>query len=140
MISLTKVQAHEVGQFWPYVGPMIGEGLERRGVPPVLAPILSELSTGIRQLWLATSRERGIEALLMTRFEQDHRGLYCALRLCVGEDHERWVHLLPTIEAWAEANGCFMVTTEWTRTGWEKLLPDYRATRVWLEKELKHER
>jgi hypothetical protein len=62
------------------------------------------------------------------------------LKLLIGDEPQRWKHLLGTIEQWAAERGCFMVTTEWTRTGWEKLLPDYRPTRVWLEKELNDER
>lgn len=140
MISLTGVQSHQVRDFWPHVAPTIAEGFASRGVPANLDGILSELVNGSRQLWLATSPGRGIEALLMTRLEADYRGVYCALKLCIGEEPERWLHLLETIEQWALAQGCFAISTEWTRAGWKKLLPDYDCKRVWLEKELKHER
>lgn len=140
MTGLSGIPIRDVPAIWPHVSGMIADGLARRGAPAKLGPIYDELVDGKRQLWLATSQGRGIEALLMTRIEMDPRGKYCALKLLVGEEPGRWLHLLQTVEAWAVENGCLMITTEWTRTGWEKLLPDYQPRRVWLEKELKHER
>ena len=138
-VGLTGIQSRDIAEIWPHVEGMIEDGLRSRGVEPKLDPIYDELRKGIRQLWLATSQERGLEAVLLTRIQKDHRGRYCALKLVVGEDPERWLHLLQTVEKWAAERGCFMVTTEWTRTGWEKLLPGYRPMRVWLEKELDNE-
>lgn len=140
MTALSGILAHDVPKIWPHVAEMIADGLTSRGAAANLDPIYGELCDGVRQLWLATSQGRGIEALLMTKIEKDKRGKFCALKLLVGEEPGRWLHLLEKIEAWAAENGCFMVTTEWTRTGWEKLLPDYQPKRVWLEKELKDER
>ena len=133
---LSGIRTADIPDIWPFVAEMIADGLRSRGAPVNLPPVYDELRAGIRQLWLATSPGRGIEAALMTRVESDHAGRYCALKLVVGEEPERWTPLLKDIEAWALAHGCERITTEWTRTGWEKILPDYTAKRVWLEKEL----
>ena len=139
---LTGVQPQQVPAFWPIVAPYIARKTARYPNKPDLDAIYRDLVAGGRQLWIASSRERDGEGVLLTQIIVTDQGPVCALRLVVGKEPERWIHFLRTIEEWAASCGCCRMTTEWTRPSWRKLLPGYvlKQTRpdgcIWMDKEL----
>jgi hypothetical protein len=52
-----------------------------------------------------------------------------------GRDRDEWLPLLAGLERYAKAEDCKAMRI-FGRRGWERLLPDYKAARVLLEKEL----
>ena len=65
---------------------------------------------------------------------QDERKI-CMIVACGGEDAQAWVHLIGKIEAYAKAEGCELMRIV-GRKGWIHMLPEYRQSRVILEKAL----
>jgi hypothetical protein len=58
-----------------------------------------------------------------------------SLRKLDCDDRRQWLPLIAGLEAYARAEGCAAMRI-YGRRGWLKLLPDYRTSRVLLEKEL----
>ena len=135
-VALTGVQSHQVREFWPFVEDMISDALEESGSDWTADELLRGLARGSMQLWLATSPERQIEAALITHLRVQGE-TKCVILAVVGEEPGRWLHLLDIVEQWAVHVGCKEIGFD-GRRGWERLLPDYRVTRVFMKKELAH--
>ena len=71
---------------------------------------------------------------LMRTAERDVVGL-ATIVACGGHDRSQWLPLLAGLETYGRAQGCAAMRI-YGRRGWLKLLPEYRTTRVLLEKEL----
>ena len=59
----------------------------------------------------------------------------CTIIAYSGEDRRRWLHLIKAVEDYARIEGCSAVRI-CGRKGWQRVLKDYRAKRVILEKEI----
>lgn len=86
------------------------------------------------QLWMVT--EDKLLGICVTAII-NHPGLkVCEIQLCSGEEVIRWVHMLEKhVEPWARENGC-KAMEGLMRPEWERLLPDYRVHRLYMEKSL----
>lgn len=101
-----------------------------------LADAIQRIAGGEWQLWLVYSKTLGCEAVVIGEFCQFPQRLEYHIRVCIGDNPQRWVHLRAIIEACAKRHGCTAIKMLAGRDGWIKLLPDYEATHVLLEKVL----
>lgn len=126
---LTGVLSRDVSKFWPHIEGMLADALQDSSW--TLDEVAYGLGAKEMQLWLATSPGLGIEAVAVTRITD--RG--CSVCALTGEEPDRWLHLLSQIEDWAREHGCDRSYFE-ARRGFERKLPDYRVTRILMEKRL----
>jgi hypothetical protein len=120
-------------QFWPYVAPLIKAAMEK-GRLSDYAGVEHSLRSGSALLWIAWNGEK-IKAAAVTELGQANGEKFCTIVACGGHDCTQWLHLLAQLEAYGKHEGCVAMRI-YGRRGWLKLLPEYRATRVLLEKKL----
>lgn len=98
-----------------------------------LGDLYRELLAGHFVLWLAWSGE--LEAAAVTEIAETVSGRVCVIVACGGRGRARWIALRRKLEDYARHEGCARMRI-YGRKGWTRVLPDYRVTRVILEKEL----
>jgi hypothetical protein len=131
LICVAPAQAHE---FWPHVAPLIKAAMEK-GRLSDYADVEHSVRSGSALLWTAWDGER-IKAAAVTELGKANGEKFCTIVACGGSDRGQWLHLLAGLEAYGKAEGCAAMRI-YGRRGWLKLLPEYRATRVLLEKALR---
>ena len=130
---------------WPHVRTLILAAM-RRGDLSGFRPVESSVLSGEALLWLAVTREDGIEAAAVTELQKTEWRKVCVVVACGAPSGRRlpsspalgppqWVRLLDGIEAYAKAAGCSAVRIM-GRKGWARVLASYRAKRIILEKDL----
>jgi hypothetical protein len=120
-----------VRDFWPHASPLIRHAIERGGLSR-FADVERDVLMGTALLWLAWDG-RAIAAAAVTQIAATDRGKVCVLVACGGLHMRRWLPLLGAIEAYARTEGCELVRI-FGRKGWARVLPEYEARRVILEK------
>ncbi|MGA7489040.1 MAG: hypothetical protein WBW74_19120 [Xanthobacteraceae bacterium] len=130
---------------WPHVRALILAAM-RRGDLSGFRPVESSVLSGAALLWLAVTRENGIEAAAVTELQQTEWRRVCVVVACGAPSGGRlpssralgtrpWLRLLDGIEAYAKAAGCSAVRIM-GRKGWARVLTSYLAKRIILEKDL----
>jgi hypothetical protein len=71
----------------------------------------------------------------VTELHQTEWRKVCEIVACGGKEMRHWLHLIERIEQFARDEGC-TATRIVGRKGWARVLKDYCARRVVLEKEL----
>lgn len=132
--ALHPVTNDKIEECWPLIEKSIAAALSRDGL---YGPehVKEWVLRGTHQLWIAGSRERGIEALAVTEMLRHPNGQVINFWLCTGTDRVRWIEHKNGIEEWAKGQGCTRSVAH-ARKGWAKALPDYKLTHVVLEKML----
>jgi hypothetical protein len=130
LICVDPAQAHE---FWPHVAPLIKAAMEK-GRLADYADVEQSVRNGSALLWIAWNGEK-IKAAAVTELGIANGEKFCTIVACGGHDRRQWLHLLAGLEAYGKAEGCAAIRI-YGRRGWLKLLPEYRTTRVLLEKKL----
>ena len=97
--------------------------------------VIDELRSARAQLW-HVMRGQNIQAIVVTVINTHPCAKDCMIWLCAGKDRKDWIHLLAQIEDWAKAHGCDAMIVR-GRTGWEKVMKDYKKTHIILEKKLR---
>ena len=120
MPELAHIKAGDLATALPRVLPML-EGLAKdsqgRFEPLDYA---RGILTNMMQLWMATEGEQVIGIMLSEIVGYPHRreaNLFAA----TGFNADRWIALMPIVEAWARSEGCFLLKAT-CRPGWEPLL------------------
>lgn len=86
------------------------------------------------QLWIWHTETA--YAVGVTRLVHYPKQLVCTIRIVTGRNRREWENeCMSQIERWAKARGCDAMELQ-ARPGWEKALPDYEKTHVYLEKRL----
>jgi hypothetical protein len=85
-------------------------------------------------LWLAWDGSL-IHAAAVTQIGATEWRKVCEIIACAGRGMSLWLHLIRQIENYAQAEGCSAVRVV-GRRGWARVLRDYHAKRVILEKEI----
>lgn len=135
--ELVCVDPKRVHEIWPNVAPLLRRAIARTGLS-AFADIERDILRGHALLWLAISGEGGaaaIDAVASTSLEQADAGKVCVITACAGAHMRRWLPLIAHIEAYAKAEGCRYVRI-FGRTGWLRVLDEYRVTGVVLDKQL----
>lgn len=133
MIDLVCIDPALVSQLWPHVSHLIRRAMQR-GNMGLFGPVESDVLAGRALLWLAADGV-DIRAAAVTQIEHTETRKFCTIVACGGAHMRNWLHLIKGIEEFARAEGCD-ATRIIGRKGWQRMLNDYRATRVILQKEL----
>lgn len=131
MVNLVCVDPDSLPDIWGHVSPLIRRAM-RDAVISSFEHIEKELFSDKAQLWIVWDGQ-AILCAGITQLYKD-KGV-CLITACGGESREKWLHVLPEIEAFAKAEGCTR-TMIIGRKGWLRELKDYRLAQVILEKEL----
>jgi hypothetical protein len=122
-----------VHEFWPHVASLIKAAMEK-GRLSSFTDVEHAVRSGNALLWLAWNGEK-IKAAAVTELGIANGETFCTIVACGGHDRSQWLPLIAGLEAYAKAQGCAAMRI-YGRRGWRKLLPEYRTTRVLLEKQL----
>jgi len=122
-----------VPQFWGLAHDYIAEAIAKVPSEYTEEMLLDACFTGNSQLWLVWSDECGCECAVITCVLAHCRT--CIIQACGGRKREHWLGCLDDIERWAKSQGCQRMRL-FGRRGWRRVLPDYRVTRVIMDKEL----
>lgn len=93
-----------------------------------------DVLSGGALVWLAYNEPK-IESAAVTQIEHTECSRVCTIAACGGDDYENWIHLIGDIETYAAEENCDAVRII-GRQGWGRVLPDYKVSRVVLEKKL----
>ena len=133
--ALHQVPPARVAECWPVIEPMITAAMDRDGTYTA-ENVREWLVKELMQLWIAGTKERGVEALAVTEILQHQKCRVLNILICTGKDRDRWLAHLGAIETWARTDkGCDRALL-YARKGWARHLPDYKLTHVLLEKRL----
>jgi hypothetical protein len=130
---LVCVAPSRVAALWPFARPLIAAAMRRGGISD-FSGVERDVLGGSALLWLGWDGQE-IVAAAVTELALIHGRKVCTIVACGGRARRRWLHLLAELETFARREGC-QATRMYARRGWTRVLPDYRATRVILEKEL----
>ena len=97
-----------------------------------LYDVLNDLRAGKAQLWVA-GYGNTIDGICVTCINNYPNTTICLIWLCAGIGREKYTRLIGNIEQWAKAQGCESISLE-GRPGWERVLTDYKKTKIMLEK------
>ena len=121
-----------LAEVWSAVEPLLAPALMRGG-EMTMQTLAEALRDGRLVLWLAWSGR--LEAAAVTEIADTIAGRVCCIVACGGRDRANWLALRADLETYARRAGCARMRI-YGRKGWTRVLPDYRATRIILEKEL----
>jgi len=130
LICVDPAQVHE---FWPHVASLIKAAMEK-GRLSSFTDVEHAVRNGRALLWLAWNGET-VKAAAVTELGNANGETFCTIVACGGHDRAQWLPLIARLEAYGRAQGCAAMRI-YGRRGWRKLLPEYRTTRVLLEKTL----
>jgi hypothetical protein len=111
------------------------EAAMRKGRLTDFADVERAVRNGSALLWIAWNGEK-IKAAAITELGQANGEKFCTIVACGGHERSQWLPLIENLEKYGRAEGCKAMRI-YGRRGLLKLLPEYRATRVLLEKKLK---
>jgi len=132
-MQLICIDPAQVHQFWPYAAPFIKSAMER-GRLGDFDGIACSVRANRALLWICWNGAK-IKAAVVTELTMANGEKFCTIVACGGQDRDEWMPLIGGLEKYARAEGCTAMRIM-GRRGWERLLPDYKPTRVILEKEL----
>jgi hypothetical protein len=142
---LICIDPAQVREFWPHVAPLI-EAAMRKGRLTNYVDVERDVLAGGALVWIAWNGEN-IKAAAVTEIASANGERFCTIVACGAQtslrslrkldcdDRRQWLPLIAGLETYARAEGCAAMRI-YGRRGWLKLLPDYRTSRVLLEKEL----
>jgi hypothetical protein len=130
---LVAIPPGDANEVWPHAAALVKAAMEK-GRLSNYADVEHAVRSGAALLWLAWEGE-SIKAAAVTEVCEANGEKFCTIVACGGHDRGEWLHLLDGLESHAKAEGCAGMRV-YGRRGWGKLLPDYRVTRVLLEKTL----
>lgn len=131
--ELVCVDPIRVDEMWPHVSPMIREAVVRGGLG-CFADVQNDVLDGRNLLWIVWDgtaiRSAAITALITSDADKA-----CVILACGGNGVRDWIDCIAEIEAYARAERCDRMRL-FGRRGWARLLPDYKAEKVILERAL----
>jgi hypothetical protein len=133
MVELVPVDTPLVAGIWPHTREMVKRGMSRAD-PGDFERTERELFAGLQQLWLVWDGV-AILAIAVTQLVTVGDKKLCVIVSCSGKGVRRWLHLIAGIEKFAKDEGCHAMRI-YGRKGWERVLKNYRAKYVVMDKEL----
>jgi hypothetical protein len=122
-----------VARVWPLVSHLIRAAM-RKGRISEFADVEAAVLGGVQLLWVAADTG-AIWAAAVTQLAWANGEKLCTIVACGGRERARWLPLKAELEAFAKAEGCAAIRIH-GRRGWAREFPDYRLTRILLEKEI----
>lgn len=132
--ELICVPPDKIPALWNTVSPFIYSAMAN-GDFGSFNELESKLLNGDALLWISWNGEEIMSAAVTELNLMETGGLVCTIVACGGMNMEKWLHLIDGIETFARHEGC-KSTRIVGRKGWLRKLPDYRMTKVVIEKEL----
>lgn len=132
-VELVPVDPSLVKDVWPHARALIKSAIDRTDLCN-FGDVEREVLGGLQQLWLAWNGT-AIEAAAVTQLVQIGSRRICIIVACGGRDHKRWTPLIAGIEQFARNEGCRAVRII-GRKGWQRILADYRANYIVMDREL----
>lgn len=137
-MRLVPLPSEALDEWWPVVLPYAQKMTEVFPTDWPISAIRNDAAAGKLLLWLIWDHETkqafGVVGVQVLR--KGNGDLIAEIAMIGAEDHRRWLHLLPDLEADAKARGCVAIKVR-GREGWARLLPEYRMRReIVLSKEL----
>lgn len=133
MIELVPVAPHLVAEMWPHARALVKRAIDRTGLCN-FSGVEWEVLAGTHQLWLAWNGT-AIEAAAVTQLVLIGERKICIIVACGGSGRKRWLPLIAGIEQFAKDEGCAAMRII-GRKGWQRILADYRANYVVMDREL----
>lgn len=124
-----------IDTIWPFVSGLATTIAETSRGRVNAEDVRALVMSGAMQLWLVLNDQGAAVALVVTEIKSYPQSKVCIVQGLAGHDRGQWMHHLEGIEAWAKALGCVRIEVR-GRKGMAKILPDYKLTSVYLEKEL----
>jgi hypothetical protein len=121
---------------WPHIAPHIAAGCDAVTTENTAEFIYTEALADRRSLWCVIDTDNPFPFLAAAAAGQrmTNDGLVVFIDVIGGREKHRWLrHCLEDFEAQAKAAGAIRIEIE-GRRGWRRVLPDYRETRVVMEK------
>lgn len=135
MTTLIPIPTENVEDVLLLIDPLIEQGVAIDHGRTTKEDVLDPLRRGTSQLWIVWT-ERVPDAIVITRIREYPKFKACIIDLCVGANRKRWIHLIKKIEEWAAETGCERMEIPFARLGWARSLPEYKKTRILLEKKI----
>jgi hypothetical protein len=132
-IQCICIDPRYVERVWPLVAHLIRAAM-RKGRISDFADVERAVLSGRQLLWVPADRQ-AIWAAAATELTRANGEKFCTIVACGGRERARWLPLKAELETFAKAEGCAAIRIH-GRRGWAREFPDYRLTRVLLEKEL----
>ncbi len=133
LIQCICIDPRYVDRVWPLVSHLIRAAM-RKGRISDFADVERAVLAGKHLLWVAADT-RAIWAAAVTELTRPNGEKLCTIVACGGRERARWLPLKAELEKFAKAEGCTAIRIH-GRRGWAREFPDYRLTRILLEKEL----
>ena len=132
---LVGVTSDKIEAAWPHVVDLIQRACERSRGRHTAEGFKKRLLDRDQQLWL--SWNEGVEALAVSEIiTWNDTGLKsCRLVIATGKSRRNWARFHELIGEWAKSQGCTILEAA-PRPGWERELPTFRKTHVFLERAL----
>lgn len=131
---LYGIPAHVIDDVWDEVRPWIAAACKTARGKFDENDIRIGLLERDDQLWIW--RSPTAYAIGITRITNYPKQRVCTIRIVTGRNRREWEkECIAAIERWAKAQGCDAMELQ-ARPGWEKALPEYDKTHVYLEKRL----
>jgi hypothetical protein len=115
---------------WPLIEPDAVQMAERfpDDFPPgEIKKMAQEGRFVLWVVWEETTKEYfGVVATCVARKPSGKK--FLIIEAAAGRDHDKWVHLIPTLEDYGRSNGCTRIEFR-GRSGWARRLPDYKLER-----------
>lgn len=122
-----------VDRVWPLVAHLIRAAM-RKGRISDFADVERAVLAGRQLLWVAADTQ-AIWAAATIELSRANGEKLCTIVACGGRERARWLSLKKELEKFAKAEGCAAIRIH-GRRGWAREFPDYRLTRILLEKQL----
>ncbi len=132
-MNLICVNPADVERTWPFVSSMMYVAM-KRGDFSSFKVVERAVLDGKMLLWLV-HQDKKIAAAVITQITSTEWRKVLSIVACSGKDMDEWLPLITDIEKFAGSEGCHAVRII-GRHGWERKLPQYRPTRVVLERVL----
>jgi hypothetical protein len=139
-MQITCCPKDQVRKVWMQFRERIRHAMKRGGLSSY-GDVAEAVLDGYALLWVVwdecspSHMPRKVYGVGVTQTSITEWSKVCTVIAYSGEDRSRWLHLLGVVEDYARAEGCNVVRI-CGRRGWARVLRDYRAKHVILEKEI----
>jgi hypothetical protein len=130
---LVTYQSNEIESIWGQLEPLIKKVLKKHEKDFTIESIKEMLLKKEAQLW--TSYNGQIEAFVLTHIVIYPNHKICNILMCGGSNLNNWLEFMSNIGQWAKSIGCKSLRLR-GRKGWIKKLPDFKFTKIIMEKDL----
>jgi hypothetical protein len=133
-MRLVGIPSTEVDNVWTSVSNMIEKAIDYGTSRITALEVYKRIKAREYQLWTVVDDD-GIRAVVVTEIVDAPKGRVASIFICTGDGVDKWVNLLSEIEQWAKENHCDTIEA-FARPGWKRMLPEYRARHIHLERQL----